>query len=337
MSGTSGASLKGRSLLRLFRSLLLLALVLPALTSCSSDRGWVSGSGTLELDEVDMASQIGGRLTSLTVNEGDLVHAGDTLAVLDRGEIAAELAAQIAQSQGAQAQAKDLVEGPRQSEVLTKRADVAAAAADEQFAASTLQRTEKLAKAQVVAQNELDRARAAHETAAARLRAAREQLRLLEEGYRRQQVIAARATAVGARAQLAGALSRASELILTAPIDGVVLLKNFEVGELVSPGVPVVTLGAPDSIWMRVYVAAPLLTRVKLGAPAEVRPVGSKRTYPARVVEIASRAEFTPRAALTEEEQANLVFGIKLVLAPTDGALKPGLPAHARIRAAETK
>jgi HlyD family secretion protein len=51
-------------------------------------------------------------------------------------------------------------------------------------------------------------------------------------------------------------------------------------------------------------------------------------------VSIASEAEFTPRAALTEEEQANLVFGIKLVLDRTGGALKAGLPADARIQPA---
>jgi HlyD family secretion protein len=93
----------------------------------------------------------------------------------------------------------------------------------------------------------------------------------------------------------------------------------------------VLTLGDPDSLWMRVYVAAPLLTRVKLGAPVEVRPIGARQPYAGRVVSIASEAEFTPRAALTEEEQANLVFGVKIVLARTGGVLKAGLPADARI------
>src|SRR5262249_33217772 len=80
-------------------------------------------------------------------------------------------------------------------------------------------------------------------------------------------------------------------------------------------------------------VAAPLLTKVKLGAAVEVRPVGVKQPYHGRVVSIAREAEFTPRAALTEEEQANLVFGVKLVLDRTGGALKAGLPADPRILA----
>ena len=59
--------------------------------------------------------------------------------------------------------------------------------------------------------------------------------------------------------------------------------------------------------------------------------VGIRRPYAGRVVSIATEAEFTPRAALTEEEQANLVFGVKVALEPTHGALKAGLPADARI------
>jgi multidrug resistance efflux pump len=160
-------------------------------------------------------------------------------------------------------------------------------------------------------------------------------VRLQEEGYRRQQVTAARQGAVAAMAQLAGARSRANELVLVAPRSGVVLLVNFDAGELVPPSAPVVTLGDPDSLWMRVYVAAPQLTRLRLGAPAEVRPIGVKRPYAGRVVSIASEAEFTPRAALTEEEQANLVFAVKLSLARNGGALKAGLPADARIQPAK--
>ena len=150
----------------------------------------------------------------------------------------------------------------------------------------------------------------------------------------RQQVAAAQEGAAAARAQLAGAQSRANELVLTAPRKGVVLLVNYVAGELVPPSAPLVTLGDPDSLWMRVYVAAPLLTRLRLGAPVEVRPIGVRKPFTGRVVSISSQAEFTPRAALTEEEQANLVFGVKLALDRTGGALKAGLPADARIQAA---
>jgi len=307
---------------------LLIAL---AAASCSKS-GDIRGSGTIEMDEVDVSSLSGGRVVRLAVNEGDSVRAGDTLAVLDRGELVADLQAQAARAQSAAAQYRDLQAGARPEEVLAARAELAAARADAELADSNFVRMQKLAASRVVAAQDLDRARAARDAAHAKARASAENLRMRETGYRTQQVNAARDAATAAQAQLAGARSRADELVLTAPITGVVLLKNFQTGEVAQPGMAVVTLGDPDSLWMRVYVDAPRMTALRLGDPAEVKPVGASRTYPGRVVEIASRAEYTPRAALTEEEQANLVFGVKLTLQPSGGALKAGLPAEARIR-----
>jgi len=313
------------------RAPLLLAL---ALAACARDGGMIRGSGTIEMDEIDLGSFVGGRLVRLNVAEGDTVRAGDTLAVLDRGEISAELASQAAEAERAQSQARDLQQGARPSELIIAREALHAAQADLDLAQLSYARTEKLAKSGVTAPSELDRARATLEAAQARTTSATEQVRLQEEGYRRQQVSAAKQGADAALAQLAGARSRANELVLTAPRAAVVLLVNYDAGELVPPSAPVLTLGDPDSLWMRVYVAAPLLTKLRLGAAAEVRPIGARTPFAGRVVSIASNAEFTPRAALTEEEQANLVFAVKLSLARTGGALKAGLPADARIQPA---
>ena len=307
----------------------LLAALLAA--GCSSDDGTIRGSGTIEMDEVDIASIVGGRLARLSVAEGDTVHAGDTLAVLDRGEVAAQVAAQAAEAERAESQARDLQQGARPAELTITREALRAAEADLEQARVTYERTDKLWKANVAAAAEMDLARTGLRAAEARAAGAREQVRLQEEGYRRAQVAAAKQGATAALAQLAGAKSLAQELVLTAPRSGVALLVNYRVGELVPPNAAVLTLGDPDSLWMRVYVAAPLLTKLRLGAEAQVRPIGAKQSYPGRVVSVATHAEFTPRAALTEEEQANLVFGVKLVLAKSAGALKAGLPADARI------
>lgn len=306
------------------------ALLLAA--GCSHDGGMIRGSGTIEMDEVDVASLVGGRLLRIAVVEGDTVSAGDTLAVLDRGEIAAELAAQTAQTERAQSQARDLQQGARPAELIIARESARAADADLQLAQLSFDRTERLTKSGVTAPAELDRARATRDAARARAAAAHEQVALQEDGFRRLQVSAARQGATAAVAQLAGARSRANELVLTAPRRGVVLLVNFNTGEIVPPSGSVLTLGDPDSLWMRVYVAAPQLTKLRIGATAEVRPIGVKTPFAGHVVSIASEAEFTPRTALTEEEQANLVFGVKLMLARSGGALKAGLPADARIR-----
>lgn len=331
MSGIAARAGRGTFLRGRAWSAAAVVISLALLASCGGRGNAVRGSGTIEMDESDVASLVGGRLLRLAVDEGDTVRTGDTLAVLSRGEISADLVAQGAEAQRARAQASDLASGSRPAEVIVAQAALSAAQADRKFAESTFVRTERLVRAQAVAQAELDRDRAARDAAVAHERSAAEQLRLQQEGYRRMQVTAAREGATAANAQLAGARSRADELVLVAPIDGVVLLRNFDTGELVPPNVAVLTLGDPEKLWMRVYVAAPLLGEVRIGAPAEVRPIGAKRPFAGHVTRVATQAEYTPRAALTEEEQANLVFAVKVALDPTHGALKPGLPAEARI------
>ena len=241
---------------------------LRSLGSCGDRGGAVRGSGTIEMDEIDVASLVGGRVLRLAVDEGDTVRAGDTLAVLTRGEMTADLAAQLAQAQRADAQARDLASGSRPAEVLVAEAALAAAQADRRLAESTFARTETLAALAVPSRRPTSTAaRAVRDAAVAHERAAAEQLRLQQEGYRHGQVAAARQGATAAAAQLAGARSRASELVLTAPQDGVVLLRNFEPGELAPPNVAVLTLGDPEKLWMRVYVAAPRLGLVSPGRP----------------------------------------------------------------------
>ena len=313
------------------RRVFALALAI-GVSSCANPGGGVRGSGTIEMDEVDVASLVGGRITRLSVSEGDRVRAGDTIAVLDRGEVVAELDAQTAEAERALAQWRDVRDGPRAAEVEAARSELAAADAEARLAAEEDRRAEELFKSRVASQADVDRAQAGRDAAVARRDEVARRLSLNEQGSRREQVAAAGKAAEAARAQLAGAKSRARELVLVAPVSGVVLLENLLAGEIAQPGIPVVTLGNPDSLWVRVYIAAPKLAQVRLGAPAEVTSPGAPgKSFPGRVVEIATHAEFTPRAALTEEEQANLVFGVKVALAPTGGALKAGLPAEARL------
>ena len=309
----------------------LALLALAAAAGCGSRGDGVTGSGTIEMDEVDVASQVGGRIVRLTVEEGDTVRVGDTLAVLDQGEVLASLEARGADAARAVAQLRDLQAGARSQELKGAQADVEAAVAQAQLAAADAARAETLYQRHVISQADLDRARTTRDAAVASRASAKERYDLLKAGSRGEQVRAAREAESSARAQLEAARSRAEELVLVAPIRGVVLLRNLNLGELAPANVPVVTLGDPQRLWLRVYVGAPLIGRVRRGDPATIRVTGDPRTFHGRVIEIASKAEFTPRAALTEEERANLVFAVKIEVDSEEGALKPGLPADARI------
>jgi HlyD family secretion protein len=307
------------------------ALLVLILAGCSRGDPGIRGSGTIELDEVDVASLVGGRVTEVRVNEGDSVQAGDTLVMLAQGEVTAGVREQEAEAQRASALARDQEQGPRPEERSAAKADLDTAVAALSLAQSELLRVQSLFARKLTAQADLDRAVTQRDQAAARRDGAAQRYRLLESGYRKQMVDAARQGAEAAMAGLMSARSKARELVLTAPIQGVVLLKNVQQGEVVGPTVPILTLGDPKKLWIRVYIAAPRVVGVHVGDSVLVTVLGDRREYPGRVVEIATRAEFTPRAALTEEERANIVFGVKVALDAQNGGLKPGLPADARI------
>jgi HlyD family secretion protein len=119
---------------------------------------------------------------------------------------------------------------------------------------------------------------------------------------------------------------------LTSPIDGFVLVKSAEAGEVVQVGTTVFTVADLRDIWLTAYINETDLGRVKLNQPAEI----STDTYPGKVYKgrisfISSEAEFTPKQIQTTEERVKMVYRIKIQVDNTNLELKPGMPADGYI------
>jgi len=120
--------------------------------------------------------------------------------------------------------------------------------------------------------------------------------------------------------------------VLQAPMAGVITVRQAELGEVVFPGTPVVTIADLDHIWLRGYVAETDLGRIRWGQQATI----TTDTYPGkryrgRITFIASNAEFTPKSVQTFKERVTLVYRIKIEIENPDHELKPGMPADAHI------
>ena len=119
---------------------------------------------------------------------------------------------------------------------------------------------------------------------------------------------------------------------LTAPFDGVVTVRQAEIGEVVVPGTPVITLADLDHVWLRAYLNEADLGRVQLGqAVTIVSDSHPGKEYRGRISFIAEKAEFTPKSVETHAERVSLVYRIKVDVTNTDHELVPGMPADARI------
>lgn len=164
--------------------------------------------------------------------------------------------------------------------------------------------------------------------ARARLEAARAQLAAAQANPQEDQIVLAEAQVAQAQAALEMAQVRLNQVDVTSPIDGVILSKMVEPGEVVAPGAVLLTLAQLNDLTITVYIPEDRYGTINLGESASV----SVDSFPgeifnASVINIADRAEFTPRNVQTAEGRQTTVFAVKLKVNNTDGKLKPGMPA----------
>lgn len=154
----------------------------------------------------------------------------------------------------------------------------------------------------------------------------------LEVRRREQEATARRAEVARAKAQVGVLEVQLSDTVAAAPVDGVVLSKNADLGEVLNAGVPVLTIGDIAKPWVRGYITEKQLGRVKLGDKVKVTTDSYPgKVYSGRISFIASEAEFTPKQIQTPEERIKLVYRIKVELENPNQELKLNMPVDAVI------
>lgn len=292
-------------------------------------------SGNIETTTVGPGFKIPGQVLRRMVDEGESVKKGQVIASLETADLELDVANAKTQLLAAQVIASQLANGSRPQDVSAAQAAARSAEADKQNAAAEYRRMRELFANSAVSAQERDRSLTAYRMASARADQAVQQLSLVLEGPRREEIELAAAKVEQAQKQLELAKTRLAYAQITAPIDGFVLSKNIEAGEYVSPGTPVVTIGELNQVWLKAYIAEPDLGRVKLGQKVSVTTdTYPNKTYRGSIGFIASEAEFTPKNIQTAEERVKLVYRIKIMIDNPSHELKPGMPADAAINLA---
>ncbi len=306
----------------------VLAIVL-LLTGCGGTSPLAQGEGTVEVHEANVGPPVPATVLRMLVDEGDEVRAGDTLALLLQRDLDATIALRRAELGSARATLRDLEAGARSQELRRAEADLAVAEAEVVRTTQERDRLQSLAATNATSQQSLDDAVARHRTAVARRDAALETLRLLNAGTRPDQIAAARARVGAAEAAVNSALARETDLVLVAPFDGRVLTRMAEPGEVLGAGTPAVTIGEVDRPWVRAWFPTTVIASLTVGDSAVIEL--STGPIRARVASISPQAEFTPRVALTEDERADLLFGVKVEPVEEARTLHPGLWVRVRL------
>ncbi len=288
-----------------------------------------------------------------------------SLAALEysRENVATSISQRQAEIQSAEANLRELKTGSRPQEIQQAEAAVEAAGARAEEAQQNLARGQTLFKTEDISAQDIDRLESAAESAAAALRQSQQQLELVKEGPRseridsasaqtdraraalrsaeagrldlkrlQQEVAARRADVETARAQLAFIDTQLEDAVAVSPVDGVVLVKSAEPGEILAAGTPVLTIGDIEHPWLRAYVNQIYQGRVRIGAGVKVTTDSfPDKTYEGTVSFISSDAEFTPKEIQTAEERVKLVYRLKIDIPNPNQELKRNMPADAVI------
>ena len=310
-----------------------LILLLPlALVACQRD-GRPVLNGRVEAYLTDLGPRSGGRLTELTVREGQRVKAGELLARVAAEELDAAVLRDQAGFESADAKRLELDHGTRTEQIAQGEARVRDAEAALKLADENLNRTASLVRDRVLSQAEYDRATAERDRAAAASNLQAKALAELRAGARIEQRQAGGAEARKARAILNQSRLQAGFTEVRAPFDGVVTHRLREPGSVIQAGQPVVTLARLDQLWVRVYLPQVLQNQARLGASVTI-VTEDKHSLEATLDEISSESEFTPKMVESREERVNLVYPARVNLPQGwEKGLVPGMAVDVRLGA----
>jgi HlyD family secretion protein len=320
------------------------------------------GQVMARLDRDQLLAQRDRETAGLQSAESQLAQA-QTALEWEKSTLAADIEQRTADVSSNEARLAELRNGARPQEKLDSQAAVDAAQSEVERARKDWDRAQVLHRDDDISTAQFDQYRNRWETATATLNSAKERQALvlagpraevvnaqqaqlertrgalkmaeansLEMKRREQELTTRRAEIARSRASIALIDAQLADTIAVSPVDGVVLVKSADPGEILAAGTTVLTIGDIEHPWLRGYVNETDLGRVKLGAKVHVTTDSYKgKAYDGTVTFISSEAEFTPKQIQTEQERVKLVYRIKIELDNSRRELKSNMPADAVI------
>lgn len=289
-------------------------------------------SGNIEAHESLISFKVQGRIIELPIEEGQSIEKGALLARLENADYRQRVRIDEAGVRVRHANLALALAGTREQEVKAAQQDMLDAQADLQQKKLDYDRAQSLFRDGILSTRDRDLADTALKRSQAMFHAAQQKYSQAVEGTRKEDIAIARANLNEADANLGMSLVNLDYTVLRAPASGIVTVRQAELGEVVVPGTPVVTLADLDHVWLRAYVAETDLGRIRWGQSAVITTdTFPGKQYHGHISFIASDAEFTPKSVQTNKERVTLVYRIKIDVENANHELKPGMPADAHV------
>jgi len=309
------------------RRYFFISALLLILFSCHSNENQFDASGTFEADEVIVSSQLSGQLLSFNVDEGDTLSKGIIVGKIDSTDV-------LLQKQQVQASIRSL--GEKTSDVKPQIKLLGDQLAVQQTQLNHLlkdqQRFENMLKDGAVTQKQVDDINMQVDATRKQMLVTQQQINVQRSttGTQNSSIMSEKIPMEKQVAQLSQQLSKAN---IVNPVNGTVLTKYAETGEMTSVGKALYKIADVSYLNLRAYVTGTQLSTIKLNQSVKVfidSGANQYRQYDGTIIWISDKAEFTPKTIQTKDERANLVYAIK-VKVKNDGYVKIGMYGEVKL------
>lgn len=323
--------------------------------------------GVLEMDKINVSSEIPGKIEILYVDDGYVVKKGQELVAIDDKENRLKVENSEINLKSSENQLLKTLDGTREEQIAAQREvvkqletqvdqgrkNLVTLTSSFKFAVSNLENKKKIyidtkdlfnkkfesqynldvarlnyenAQNQfITAQNSLENGKEALLGYEAQKKAADENLRYMINGFSKRDIESDKLKIQSSEKGLELAKVYADKNKLVSPIDGLVESVNLKIGEVVNPGIAVVTMLDMNNLWTKIYVPEKILPLIKLNQKVTVKSDFIDKNYEGEIVYIAFDSEFTPMNIVTKKDRLKLVYEIKVKVLNNDGKLKSGM------------
>lgn len=289
------------------RNFLSIISAMTLLTACSGSDSKYDASGVFEVTEVMVSARVAGEIMDLDIDEGTEVTAGEPVGYIDTVQLFLQRLQLEANVKAAESRICDV---EKQTAALLQQIDT-------QKKEQT--RFENLVNANAGNRKQLDDITAAINLLEKQLDA---QTETLINGNAN-----AKAQAEALKAQIALTDDMISKSTIASPVDGTVMAKYVEKGELAVQGRTLFKVANINDMYLKAYITSGQITGLKIGQEVKVfadSGDSDRKEYRGVISWISDKAEFTPKTIQTRDERANLVYAVKIKV-QNDGYIKRGM------------
>ncbi len=293
---------------------ILMICIAAAVTSCGNSNDGFDACGQFEATEVTVSAESNGKITSLSIEEGDFIEKGSMAGIIDTVQT--------------YLQKKELE--ARKRNTMTKAVDIDIQVASQEAKLANL-KTDYARYMELLSKNAGTRKQV--DDIESQIRIAENEIKALKENYTRNNAGIKEEIAIY-DVQIAQKEDMLRKCRITAPISGTVLTKYAEEGEMTTTGKALFKMADISNIYVKAYFTTKQLEGIKLGQKVTVTAEdGSNdpKTFEGTVTWISEEAEFTPKNIQTRDERADLVYAVKISVKNEDGSLRTGMYSYVKL------